>query len=352
MPSIARSISKGFWAQYPVSTKLDGFLFAQQVNMNLTALSNLARRQSAQMGYCARPWQFLVIPYFAALDKTLLRPFIPRNSRAAGIVYVAILYPFGYLISALGLILFSVLFALFFTIIVILTVVVVIVWTMLIFVTFTIWFVSYRYPIFEIIYPRVRRWILVNNCNVYSHLSSDPHTIRVVRLEAGSGSDDITCKLITGPLPKMNFEALSYVWGVTVVPHKISIDQRPFYVTYNLHAALKELRLPDRERFLWIDAICINQHDLCEKATQVQMMRDIYAKAWKTIVWLGSGTKATASTFQFVEQLIATDDRQAWWIGRDQYPQWRRIRGEVANILEYEWWERAWVSTQGVYGRD
>jgi hypothetical protein len=119
MPSIARSISKGFWAQYPVSTKLNGSLFAQQVNMNFIALSNLARRQSAHMGYSVRRWQFLVIPYFAALDKTLLQPFIPRNSRAAGIVYVVILYPLGYLVSSLGLILFSVLFALPFTIIVI-----------------------------------------------------------------------------------------------------------------------------------------------------------------------------------------------------------------------------------------
>jgi hypothetical protein len=214
--------------------------------------------------------------------------------------------------------------------------VVVIIWTMLISVTFTIWVVSYRYPIIEIIYPRVLQWILVNKCNVYAPLASDPHTIRVVRLEAGSGSDDITCRLITGPLPKMNFEALSYVWGLTVVPHKISIDQRPFYVTYNPHAALKEIRLPDHERFLLINAICTDQHDLCEKATQVQMMRDIYASAWKTIVWLGSGTKATASTFQFVEQLIATDDRQTWWKSRNQYPQWRRIRGEVVDILEHE----------------
>jgi hypothetical protein len=61
-------------------------------------------------------------------------------------------------------------------------------WTMLISVTFTICVVSYRYPIIEIIYPRVLQWILVNNCNVYAPLASDPHTIRVVRLEAGSNS--------------------------------------------------------------------------------------------------------------------------------------------------------------------
>jgi hypothetical protein len=346
MPSIARSISKGFWAQYPVSTKLNWSFFAQQVNIISISLSNLASRQSAYIGYCVRDWQFLVIPYFAALGKTLLRPYIPRDSRVARIVYVAILYPSSYVICALGFVLFSLLSALLFTITLVLTVVLVLMWMVLMSVTFSIWLVSYRYPIVEILYPRVRQWMLVNNSKVYSCSCTNSSTIRIVCLEAGSRSDDIVCKLITGPLPEMSYEALSYVWGVTVVPYKISIDQRPFYVTHNLHAALKELRSPDHDRLLWIDAICINQADHDEKSSQVQIMRDIYANALKTIVWLGPQTKATVFTIIFIEQLSAATHRQAFWEDRTHFPQWRRIRGEIINILECAWWERAWVSAQ------
>ena len=38
---------------------------------------------------------------------------------------------------------------------------------------------------------------------------------------------------------------------------------------------------------LWIDSICINQSDLAEKSSQVNLMRRIYRKAKRVIVWLG-----------------------------------------------------------------
>lgn len=344
MPSVARSFSKGFWAQYPVGTKLNWSFVALQVNMNLIALSNFAKLELSQMGYFTRVWQVLVIPLFTNLDKDILRPIIPQSSRVAAFVYVATAYPLGYLIAAIGFVVVMILFTLVFTILPILAVVVVSIWLVLISLTFATWLIFYRYPVFEVIYPRVRNWMLVNNSHVYSRLSPYCSMIRVVCLQPGSNRDDIVCELVTGPLIYMDYEALSYVWGVTVFPHKISMDQKPFYVTYNLHTALKELRFPDRKRYLWIDAICINQHDYTEKASQVQMMRDIYAKASKTIVWLGPGTKATASTFQFVEQLIASGSQEASWKVCLRFPQWRRIRREIEDILEYEWWGRAWVS--------
>jgi hypothetical protein len=71
------------------------------------------------------------------------------------------------------------------------------------------------------------------------------------------------------------------------------VDGKHFYITDNLCAALRALRLPDRDRFLWIDAICINQYDGVEKGSQVQMMRDIYAGATRTIVWLGEASERT-----------------------------------------------------------
>jgi hypothetical protein len=57
-------------------------------------------------------------------------------------------------------------------------------------------------------------------------------------------------------------------------------------VTPNLGAALQRLRHRFRRRTVWIDALCINQNDLEERAQQVSFMKDIYARAKHVAVWL------------------------------------------------------------------
>ncbi|KAF8861715.1 hypothetical protein BDZ45DRAFT_586588, partial [Acephala macrosclerotiorum] len=47
----------------------------------------------------------------------------------------------------------------------------------------------------------------------------------------------------------------------------------------NLASALRRLRLPGESRVFWADALCINQKDTREKASQIPLMRDIYANA-------------------------------------------------------------------------
>jgi hypothetical protein len=38
---------------------------------------------------------------------------------------------------------------------------------------------------------------------------------------------------------------------------------------------------------MWIDAVCINQQNLAERADQVKKMKNIYQMASKVTVWLG-----------------------------------------------------------------
>lgn len=47
-------------------------------------------------------------------------------------------------------------------------------------------------------------------------------------------------------------------------------------VTYNLEVALQQLRHAERERILWVDALCINQENDLEKSEQVRPMGRIY----------------------------------------------------------------------------
>ncbi|KAK6193022.1 SUMO protein smt3 [Pestalotiopsis sp. IQ-011] len=93
----------------------------------------------------------------------------------------------------------------------------------------------------------------------------------------------------------LEFIALSYAWGDPGVTDEVIIDGAVVDVTVNLAAALwyfKEydmLRgIPDgRPLPIWIDAVCIDQHDLDERAQQVAFMRDIYSSAKHVFSWLG-----------------------------------------------------------------
>ena len=104
-----------------------------------------------------------------------------------------------------------------------------------------------------------------------------------------SFSEPITCSLFTWSIDSLPapFEALSYTWGNTQERYWISIDGLAFQVAPNLLGALQQFRLKDEPRFLWVDAICINQEDLTERGSQVQFMDLIYQRAARVLVWLG-----------------------------------------------------------------
>lgn len=90
--------------------------------------------------------------------------------------------------------------------------------------------------------------------------------------------------------PKLHCEylALSYVWG--------GVEQQSF----KIGASLPEGRLPQTiedamlcarmlgKRYLWVDAVCIDQMDEADKRKQIDLMWSIYRGAWLTVIALSS----------------------------------------------------------------
>jgi hypothetical protein len=247
-----------------------------------------------------------------------------------------------------------------------------------IWIAFIAWVVFYRYPLFHLVHARLQARIRTNNSAAYWPLPSGP-SIRVVRLKPGEQGSRIECSLITGSLEDLEFEALSYVWGVSLHSYRIDLDRKPFFVTYNLHVALAVLRHRDHDVFFWIDAICINQNDNAEKSSQVQMMRDIYAKATRTHVWLGLATEDTSRTFKLWRRFSQTTPEErkqtamafeSWTYGSDNTseerdPCWGKpdvsdlfqdllVHGvsEIIEMTEHEWWRRVWVIQEVVLSRE
>lgn len=58
-------------------------------------------------------------------------------------------------------------------------------------------------------------------------------------------------------------------------------------MTRTFSDALEQLRHEEADRFLWIDALCINQGDDRERNVPVRNMFEIFAKARQVVAWLG-----------------------------------------------------------------
>lgn len=103
----------------------------------------------------------------------------------------------------------------------------------------------------------------------YDRLELNTNAIRLVQIFKADANQPIECALFETILDSdegIPYEALSYVWGTEESANKIRMNGRLFTVTENLFHALSELRKPYEDRFLWIDAICINQKDIAVRA--------------------------------------------------------------------------------------
>jgi hypothetical protein len=138
---------------------------------------------------------------------------------------------------------------------------------------------------------------------------------RLLNILSGSGRQRIACRpngynIDAAPA----YEALSYAWGSPENPLKIDVNGKAFTVTRNLNAALRRLRSPDKNRLVWVDAICINQKDTDERSHQVQRMAQIYSNAEQVIVWLGDeiGKTKARLALQAIEAISNACKELAW----------------------------------------
>ncbi|PHH84784.1 hypothetical protein CDD83_1400 [Cordyceps sp. RAO-2017] len=173
-----------------------------------------------------------------------------------------------------------------------------------------------------------------------------------------------------------SYEAISYHWGTdTRTPYRLLIHDRDGHgpsvirLTAALHTVLRRLALPDRERVLWADAICINQVTSSsneEKGIQIQLMPDIYRIASRVQIYLGSGSDDLALALD----LLATIADYSEYLDDKQHTQ-----GEIGTALAVEsglilpppddkrwqalraflrrpWFRRVWVIQEFVYAAD
>ncbi|KAL6903965.1 heterokaryon incompatibility domain-containing protein [Trichoderma evansii] len=132
--------------------------------------------------------------------------------------------------------------------------------------------------------------------------------IRILSLAPSADlSDPIHVELSVANLAdEPTFVALSYVWGSSVEKLPIICNGEQFHVTQNLDSALRHLRDGEKERILWIDAICIDQNNTSERGHQVNLMKDIYRMASAVVIWLGEADADSDLVFPLCEKMVET----------------------------------------------
>ncbi|KAK5062671.1 hypothetical protein LTR84_004744 [Exophiala bonariae] len=154
------------------------------------------------------------------------------------------------------------------------------------------------------------------------------------------------------------YVAISYTWGSALATRPIRVNGRPFHVRQNLWHLLWHLRQRGESRFLWIDALCIDQKNLEERNFHVQLMGNIYDKAVTAIVWLGlpSDDRRQARVLEFIGEMATfgqgkrgrgaiVDESDVVAKFRQQFLTEASVQ-RWANVLELcrgTYWTRTWI---------
>jgi hypothetical protein len=107
---------------------------------------------------------------------------------------------------------------------------------------------------------------------------------------------------------------------------------------------------------MWIDAVCINQRADRERAEQVGIMKDIYAKAFRVAIWLGKETLEDKAAFALLYRF--KDVFEKWGLcelgpenllnvglpKEDEPEEWTAL----VKLFQRTWFQRIWVIQEAI----
>lgn len=155
--------------------------------------------------------------------------------------------------------------------------------------------------------------------------------------------------------------ALSYVWGPVTKSYALQTPRGTIPMTSWLFSALKDIRKRDEAIYIWADAVCINQDDEHEKATQIRMLPSIFQSAELVMCWIGPEVDESSLSLQTLLQIRTHDLAPQQWPSRlppipsdwiegvpavDDVVWW-----SIQNLFEREWFARVWVIQEVVVAK-
>ncbi|KAI0427329.1 heterokaryon incompatibility protein-domain-containing protein [Xylaria sp. FL1042] len=176
----------------------------------------------------------------------------------------------------------------------------------------------------------------------------------------------------------VGYDALSWVWGpagneqplylTTIGPSldsnkEVDVGQGHeqngcIFIRPSLYEFLVEYRRRAYTKFLWIDAICLDQASDEDKSLHIPDLRQIYENADSVLYWFGVGNPLTANALSQIEpvtrllELCANDSVELW-----KFPTWERFNlpnrdsdfwNGMRDLLTNKWWSRLWTLQEAV----
>ncbi|KAI5917519.1 heterokaryon incompatibility protein-domain-containing protein [Camillea tinctor] len=198
-------------------------------------------------------------------------------------------------------------------------------------------------------------------------------SFRLLIIYPGLLDEPLTTELTITTLDESEsqYEATSYTWGSAESPLYITCNNLQLQIQRNAFDMLRDLRLPDKPRKVWIDAVCIDQSSLSERAAQVSIMHHIYRRAKTVVVWLGQADSYSARAMDFaatldidkyMREFVASHDKGAYsnWIGSKQKTyffdagsiskegeeNFKHLATSIVCFLNRPWFSRVWVQQE------
>lgn len=192
----------------------------------------------------------------------------------------------------------------------------------------------------------------------YEYGPLNPHHIRVLRLNA---SDHLELSIEIVDLDSNpEYVALSYAWEGQVPRHRITCGSSSYILVTDSvlsmlkfwHSARDEHGAPP----IWIDAVCINQSDTCEKSAQVQLMSRIYSQARQVWISLGDGNELLemvvehAAAIRDLIQVIHVTIQTGTPFDLNQIPGPHWVG--LGDLFMAPWFNRVWTMQEAILASD
>ena len=207
---------------------------------------------------------------------------------------------------------------------------------------------------------------------LYTHIND--WQSRVLLLQPGHSNDVLVADLLVIDLvhpncavlhkqqQKILYEAISYFWGEPSYRENILMNSESYPITDSAAQALRHFRLVAGARYLWLDALCIDQCNVEERSMQVANMLAIFARAERVLIWLGEQSNETRAVIDYIEEhgirgwrRLHVDAKRS---SATHYPhtyfdrsmllmpeetKMRRLLKGLQDLLDRPWFRRVWV---------
>lgn len=176
----------------------------------------------------------------------------------------------------------------------------------------------------------------------YEPLNSDD--LRLLHIQHDRHNEGLAFSLAHYPRSEApSYVAISYAWGSELAEHAVIVDGHTILVRPNLWQALFHISTAKEAKkewkYLWCDAICLDQENIVEKSEQVGQMYLVYRNAALVIAWVGPYPKAE-STGQHAESYKRS--RQEAIIPEDVVSE---------EFLQQPYFSRVWVVPETMSAR-